>query len=209
VSQPVIAVASAVDQAGEPVDKIAQMTRFENADAAAVIDTGNGLGVFQRRIHARGSIQKPSTRERSRFFGVAFVARKPIREPESFDGVTRTAERAGIGAAFAVRIHATVVADVGQAIGFFRIRPPVGREAKIIVFIAARRRPGFIHDRSRLEFEEAIRLDAQQGQSWCESLIARGQTCPRNDEPFRAKYDGARRFGGTRQDAPPQYSAAD
>jgi hypothetical protein len=63
---------------GDAVAEIAEMCRLDDADAAAGRDAGNGLRVFQVRIHACGGIKKPHPQEQRGVGGVGLVSREGV-----------------------------------------------------------------------------------------------------------------------------------
>ena len=75
---------------------------------------------------------------------------------QRFDRVAHLAEVAAIWDPAGFRVSLAIAADVGQAVALIRIRPPVGRQAHVVVFVAAGWRRVFVHYGVRAIVERSI-----------------------------------------------------
>ena len=122
------------------------MPRVDQPDTPPNRDAGDGLGILQMRVHAGGGFQKPGPRQGCGFGRIAFLAGKPIGQAQGFDGPAGGAHGQVVVTGTAFGVDLAIFADVRQALGLLRVRPPVGPHAEVIVLVAAGSYAGFVHD---------------------------------------------------------------
>ena len=134
----------------EPTEFLAEVDKeggVDDADAAAVDAAGNGLSEIEVRVHAGGGVEEPVAQQLSCMSGEALVAGFAVGEGEVGDGLVHAFHGGSVGGGGeAVGIGFAVTADVGEAVGFGGVGPPVGANAHVVVLVSARRRGGFLHD---------------------------------------------------------------
>src|ERR1051325_1126680 len=92
--------------------------------APAGVSSGDGLRVFQVRVHLGCWNEKPDAQKSCRLQSVILTLSKNIREREGLHGLDQVFEMPSIRAPIAFRVHFTVASDEGKAVGRGRIRPP-------------------------------------------------------------------------------------
>ena len=108
-----------------------EMQRVDDADAAAVVQIEDGLGVLEVRVHLRGGVDEPCAEMACGVIGVFFFAgqlpcggERGNDEAEAHHGFSVVVEVGGVGEA--------VAADVG-AVGIFFVGPPVVALGEVVV----------------------------------------------------------------------------
>ena len=142
------------------VDRIDQVAALDDAGAAAIVGAANGLGIAEVGIHPRRLVDEPGAGERGGVLGIPLLAGESPGEPERLRGRTEQARPAAVGELLVVRfrISPAVAADVGQAVRSGPVGPVVGREARVVVRVAARRRPTLVGYGRRPHIEQSVGL---------------------------------------------------
>ena len=166
------------------IDRIDQIAALDDAGAAAIVGAADGLGEAEVGIHPRRLVDEPRAGERGGVLGIPLLAGEPPGEAECLHGRTQQAYPAAVGELRVVRfrISPAIAADVGQPVRSGVIGPVVGREACIIVRVAARcRQPLGGHGRRR-HVEQSVGLVDQRVDGVANLPVARGKPPLRLDE---------------------------
>ena len=184
---------------------------LDQPDAAPGVDAGNELRVLQVRVHARRGIQKPRAQQRRRLRRVAFFRTCPAeaglrrrrsdieRERQRVNAVRHSVEGAVIGDLVQLRVALAVAADVRKAVRTFRIGPEVRRLARVVVFVAARRRHRLVDDGERTRGERFVGVRAQRLPCVGDGRIVDADPLADRLDTCGIEEEHARRLGGARQ----------
>ena len=129
-----------------------QLQRVNDANAATRRNAGNGLRVWQARVHAGLGIEKKNAQQFDSFRHITIVAGDPVSCAEGRHGVAQLHDAAPVRDKI-LRVGQSVAPKVRQAVGFCRIGPPViAVRIKIVRPASAQRRAEFC-DGHRCQFE--------------------------------------------------------
>ena len=170
--------------------------RVDDADAAPFHPTGDGLPVLEVRVHFGRRVEEPRPEQARGVFGVPFFVGEVVGQRQRLDGARHPAHAGRVGGAGGgLRVALAVAADVGEAVGLRRVRPPVRPEAEVVVLVAAGRGLRLVGDRERPHLQRRVGLGDELLEGRLQARVALGESRLRVQKRFRYEGKNPERVG--------------